>query len=218
MRKIALILVFLLLGTVFSAALIGCGAKIQMTDQPLTAKSEASSASVLDETAQNTSTDTSSETEIIPETQAVSITEEIAFYYPRMNETDVEIELVYKKISTEIDSEEGYVEILTSFFRNPPAEGLLPIMSQNTVINAVSLDPVSGVVTIDFAASFVTEMNAGSAAEAAILRSVTNTVGGIYKAEEVLITLDQQLYESGHMALDTNETFKVDLENVIELK
>ena len=158
--------------------------------------------------------ETTAETTSAAATNA-AVTEEITFYYPRMTQTDIEI--VYKKIPVEIKPGESREDILTYYFRTPVESGLHPIMSENTVINSITSDTASQRVTIDLSSEFVSEMNVGSGMEAAILRCLVNTVGGIYGVQEIIVTLDGQLYESGHIALGPNETFKTDYQNMIEL-
>jgi len=58
-------------------------------------------------------------------------------------------------------------------------------------------------------------MNAGSGYEAALLRSIVNMVGHAYGVNNVLVTLDGDPYESGHIALAPGESFMVDYQGVI---
>jgi hypothetical protein len=66
-------------------------------------------------------------------------------------------------------------------------------------------------VYIDLNRAFVNEMNAGAGYEALILQSVANTFGQYYGVDRVLLTIDAELYESGHIALKKGEYLKVDL-------
>ena len=87
------------------------------------------------------------------------------------------------------------------------------LMSTNTKINNLYLND-DGMVYVDFSKEFITEMNAGSAYEAMILQSITNTLGKYYGVENVYITLDGKPYESGHIMMKEGEPFTVDLKNV----
>ena len=142
-------------------------------------------------------------------------TENRTFYYPRMTQTDIEI--VYKTIPVLMKTNDNFTDILTGYLQTAPAADLHPVISENTVINSMRLDPGSRIVTIDLSANFVSEMNVGSAMEGAILQCLVNTVGSAYGAQEVIVTLDGQLYESGHIALKEGETLKVDYDNPVEL-
>lgn len=148
---------------------------------------------------------------LVPRYRSVPMT----FYYGRLTARDSE--MVSKTIDAEFRTNIGIREVLTRYFREPAAPDLPPLISQNTVINDVRLDPVMGVVTIDFSPELVTEMNAGSTFEALVIRSIVNTVGMAYGVEQVAITLDQRPYESGHIAIGPGEYFGVDLDGVIQL-
>ncbi|MEI8199967.1 MAG: GerMN domain-containing protein [Eubacteriales bacterium] len=142
-------------------------------------------------------------------------TENRTFYYPRMTQTDIEI--VYETIPVQMKTNDSFTDMLTVYLQTAPASDLHAVMSKNSVINSMRLDPGSRVVTVDLSANFVSEMNAGSGMEGAILQCLANTVGSAYGAQEIIVTLDGQLYESGHIALKEGETLKVDYDNSVEL-
>jgi len=139
-------------------------------------------------------------------------TMDLTFYYPKMTDTDVVI--TSDEVSVKLYSNDSLTDVLTDYFRHPPETDVLPIMSENAVVNSVMQEPVSGVVTIDFSKEFISGMNAGAAAEGAILQSIANTAGSLYGASQVIITIDKQLYESGHIAFKQGETLSVDYYNV----
>ena len=89
------------------------------------------------------------------------------------------------------------------------------LMSPQTVINSIHLQQDRGIVAIDFSRSLVTDMNAGSGFEAALIRSIVNAVGHAYDVPKVLVTLDGDPYESGHIALARGESFSVDYQGVV---
>lgn len=86
------------------------------------------------------------------------------------------------------------------------------VIAENTEINFMYLRQ-DGVVHVDFSADLA-DMNAGSGVEAMILQGIVNTVAGYYNVEEVLLTLDNEPYESGHIALEDGQTMPVDQSNV----
>ena len=139
-------------------------------------------------------------------------TMDLTFYYPKMTDTDVVI--TSDEVSVKLYSNDSLTDVLTDYFRHPPETDVMPIMSENAVVNSVMQEPVSGVVTIDFSKEFISGMNAGTAAEGAILQSIANTAGSLYGASQVIITIDNQLYESGHIAFKQGETISVDYYNV----
>ncbi|NCA97890.1 MAG: LysM peptidoglycan-binding domain-containing protein [Clostridia bacterium] len=89
------------------------------------------------------------------------------------------------------------------------------LMSPQTVIHSIHLQQDRGIVAIDFSRSLVTDMNAGSGFEAALVRSIVNAVGHAYDVPNVQVTLDGDPYESGHIALAPGESFTVDYQGVI---
>lgn len=142
-------------------------------------------------------------------------TQNRTFYYPRMTQTDIEI--VYETIPVQMKTNDNFIDILTGYLQTAPAADLHPVISENTMINSMRLDPVSRIATIDLSSNFISEMNAGAGMEGAILQSLANTVGSAYGVQEVIVTIDGQLYESGHIALKAGETLKVDYDNLVEL-
>lgn len=87
------------------------------------------------------------------------------------------------------------------------------VFSKNTKINSLYLNR-DGMVYLDLNRAFVDEMNAGSGYEALILQSVANTFGSYYGVNRVLLTIDNKLYESGHIALKKGEYLKVRLGDI----
>jgi hypothetical protein len=94
-------------------------------------------------------------------------------------------------------------------------ESYLPLASTNTKINSLYLGE-DEIVHADFSPELVTEMNAGAGYELTILQCITNTLGNYYGTDQVSITVDGKPYESGHILMKEGETFRVDMENVIE--
>lgn len=88
-----------------------------------------------------------------------------------------------------------------------------PLLTENVDINFMYLD-ANNVVNIDFSEELISEMNAGSGTEMLILQSLVNTIGSYYNAEEIVLTVDNEPYSSGHIALEEGETLTVDYENV----
>jgi len=65
----------------------------------------------------------------------------------------------------------------------------------------LSLNEDENIVCIDLNTAFLTEMNAGSEYESMILQSIANTFGQYYDSNKVILTIDNQLYSSGHILL-----------------
>ncbi|MGO2602779.1 MAG: GerMN domain-containing protein [Alkalibacterium gilvum] len=86
------------------------------------------------------------------------------------------------------------------------------ILKESTEINFMYLRQ-DGVVHVDFSTN-LSAMNAGSGIEAMTLQGIVNTIGDYYHVDEVLLTLDNEPYESGHILLNEGETWPVDYGNV----
>ncbi|MDZ7835143.1 MAG: GerMN domain-containing protein [Alkalibacterium sp.] len=86
------------------------------------------------------------------------------------------------------------------------------VIDDSVTINFMYLRE-DGVVHIDFSAN-LSEMNAGAGVEALILQGIVNTIGDYYGVEEVLLTLDEEPYESGHLSFEEGETLSVDYTDV----
>lgn len=142
--------------------------------------------------------------EDVPNTQI------IRFYYPNVDEDT--IYPVDKQISFKTNDDTGNKLVEAAKETTKKVE---PMLSGNVKINSLYLND-DNVVYVDFSKELVTEMNAGSGYETLILQCITNTLGNYYGVTEVKITLDGNLYESGHYMMKENETFKVNMENVVE--
>jgi uncharacterized protein involved in tellurium resistance len=73
-------------------------------------------------------------------------------------------------------------------------------------------------VYIDLNKDFVTEMNAGSGYESMILQSIGNTFGKYYNSQKVILTIDNNPYESGHIVMKKGEYIKVKYDDAVEIK
>lgn len=87
---------------------------------------------------------------------------------------------------------------------------------RKTKINSLYLNE-DGMVYIDLSREFLTEMNAGSGYEAQILQCVANTFGSYYGSDKVIVTIDNNLYESGHIKLAQGEYLTVDTKESTEI-
>lgn len=88
-----------------------------------------------------------------------------------------------------------------------------PLLTENVDINFMFLD-ANNVVNIDFSEELISEMNAGSGTEMLILQSLINSIGSYYNVEEIVLTVENEPYSSGHIVLEEGETLNVDYENV----
>ena len=86
------------------------------------------------------------------------------------------------------------------------------VIADSVTINFMYLRQ-DGVVHADFSAD-LSDMNAGAGVEAMIIQGIVNTIGDYYGVEEVLLTLDEEPYESGHLSFEEGETLSVDYTDV----
>lgn len=144
-----------------------------------------------------------------------SMTQEMLVFYPLK---DNSMDVGFVKDSLEFTTNADIEKILESKLKNPPDERLGLSLPPSAVINSVHLDKGSWVAKVDFNESFIRDLNVGSTYEAAVLNSIVNTIGKFYDTEEVYISMDGRPYESGHVAIQEGETFKVNMENAKEFE
>ncbi len=137
---------------------------------------------------------------------------EVLSYYPMAND----IGTVYVKEDIEFGTNDSIEEILENLMKNPPSNKLLPSISKNTNINKIHLNRDSWTLEADFSKDLLGDMNAGSALEAELLKSIVNTLGKFYDVEKVYITIEGNPYESGHFGIKPGESFQVDNSNIKE--
>ncbi|TJX14312.1 hypothetical protein E9840_06550 [Tissierella creatinini] len=152
---------------------------------------------------------------LLKEIRNIPMTQEMLVYYPLK---DNSMEVVFIRDSLEFTTNANIEKILESKMKNPPDERLGLTLPPGAIINSVHLDRSSWVAKVDFNESFIRDLNVGSSYEAAVLNSIVNTIGKFYDTEEVYISMNGRPYESGHIAIQEGETFKVDLENIEEFK
>ncbi|MBH1940829.1 GerMN domain-containing protein [Mobilitalea sibirica] len=131
----------------------------------------------------------------------------IEFSYPNFDEN------IYTEQKTlEFSTNEPTASVFETAMKEAgDREGSFPLISQNTKINWLYLGD-DNIVYVDFSSELINEMNAGAGYELLTVQSIVNTLGAYYGTEEVLITVEQKPYESGHILLKEGETFKVNKE------
>lgn len=145
--------------------------------------------------------------ENVPEKQTIN------FYYPNVN--DGKIYYISKEVS--FKTNEITRKVLAEAYKEEVNNQLGKVFSKNTQINSLYLNNDHHVY-IDLNQDFIKEMNAGAPYETMLLQSVVNTFGQYYQTEKVFLTIDNNPYESGHLSMKKGEYFKVELNEVIEIK
>jgi spore germination protein GerM len=111
------------------------------------------------------------------------------------------------ELSTNETPREALADALSG---NVPEYETIFLLPEGTEINHLFYDSEAGVVNVDFSEELITDLQAGSGTESLVLQSIVNTIGSYYGADEVLLTVEGQPYESGHMAMSEGETWPVD--------
>lgn len=138
---------------------------------------------------------------------------DIRFYYPMYD--DIKTGYIEKDI--EFNTNDSIERILEYNLQNPGRNGLIPPISENTKINSIVLDRGNQMVKVDFSKELLTDMNAGSAMEGEILKSIVNTFGNFYGVEKVYLSTEGKPYSSGHFSIGKGEFFTVDYSKVEKL-
>jgi spore germination protein GerM len=143
--------------------------------------------------------------------QNVPLIQQVSFYYPSIDDS-----LIYfKNRDIEFFTNDITREVLEAAYKEPVADQPGNVFSANTEINSYYLNQ-DGMVYLDLSQEFISEMNAGSGYESMILQCVANTFGGYYYNEGVILTIDNDLYVSGHIVLEEGDYLSVNTEDNIE--
>lgn len=134
----------------------------------------------------------------------VPLIQTVRFFYPNINDD----KLYYKDRKISFWTNNITRKVLETAYKTPISGQPGKVFSTNTRINSLYLNR-DGKVYIDLNRSFLTEMNAGAGYESMILQCVANTFGFYYDKTKVLLTIDNGLYESGHIKLEKGEFLSV---------
>lgn len=134
----------------------------------------------------------------------VPFVQKISFFYPNVN--DNKLFEATKEIS--FKTNDITKQKLELAYKEPAPVNTSKVFSPNTKINSLYLNQ-DNVVYLDLNSAFLTEMNAGSGYESMILQSLANTFGKYYGSDKVNLTIDNELYESGHILLKKGEYLQV---------
>jgi len=134
----------------------------------------------------------------------VALVQNIDFFYPNVNDG----QFYYKTRQVSFKTNDITRKVLEEAYKEPVSGGLGKVFSPNTKINSLYLNKDNRVY-IDLNKAFVTEMNAGAEYEGMILQCIANTVGRYYGVEEIILTIDDQLYESGHLSFKKGQAIPV---------
>ncbi|WP_027338603.1 GerMN domain-containing protein [Halonatronum saccharophilum] len=131
----------------------------------------------------------------------------VRFFYPNFHNE----EIVYLHRRVDFMTNDDIKKIFEGHLRDLPSEDLHPVLGPTAQLNSIEVDEEESLVKVDFSRELVTEMNAGAQLEGMIIQSIVNTFGDHYKVSNVVITLEGERYQSGHIELGEGEFFEVDL-------
>jgi len=130
----------------------------------------------------------------------------VRFYFPDFNQQKAK----YEDREIETNTNEDVLNKLELGLKTVPfGSGLSPALPDAAKVLSVSIDESKGIVTVDFSQELISGMNAGSAMEGLVIKSITNTFGHYYQMDKVIINVEGEPYESGHIALRAGEYFTV---------
>lgn len=206
-KKILVILSILTL----SLTLISCNKEIDTTSNNLeilqveTSNGDTSEPST-DKSQLNTNTD---DTKPIVETKENKLVR--LYFYDVINDNivffDDTVEVTNKALTT----------ALVSALKHPTNNIVTPLLPETISLKSAKLDKENNLLTIDFPADFVSKLNLGSGPESKTIQALVNTMGYNYKVNNIIITLDGKPYSSGHILMSEGESFKVSLDDAIQL-
>lgn len=136
-----------------------------------------------------------------------AITEEIKFNYIKSTDTDFIRKTQY--INVNFKTNEDIRKVFEKNLKNPPVKGLIPCFTKNVKINEMGIKNEGKISYIDLSQDFIKDMNAGASLEGDILNCVAYTIGNYYNTSEVLLTVNNKPYESGHIIFKNGETIKL---------
>lgn len=141
----------------------------------------------------------------------VPLTQTVRFFYP---DTDQD-KIYYEEKKVDFYTNDLTKDVLAKAYREVPS-GAAKVFSENAGINRLFLND-DGSVSLDLNRAFLTEMNAGSGYESAILQCLANTFGDYYHTDKVVLTIEGSPYSSGHFKFQEGEFLQADLSNAIQL-
>lgn len=133
------------------------------------------------------------------------------FYYPNID--DERLFLYRKEIAFKTNDIPR--NLFLAAYKDLPEEAGI-VLTENTKVNYLYLNN-DGMVYIDLSQDFITEMNAGAGYEVLILQSLANTFGDYYGAQKVMLTIEGEPYESGHIVLDKFEPLDVNYKSILNM-
>lgn len=135
----------------------------------------------------------------------------VQLYYP----DGVSGEIYYKTKQISFNTNDRTESILEEAYKEAVDEAFGVVLTTSTAIKSMTLDGENN-VRLDLNKAFTSEMNAGAGLEAIILQCIANTFCSYYNAEELILTIEGEPYESGHIVMKENESIRANYEGITE--
>ncbi len=126
--------------------------------------------------------------------------QKINFYYPLVDSN--EIGVIQRTVA--FYTNDITRNTLSEIYKDIP-KGCLPVFSKESQINSLYLNE-DGRVYADLNEGFSHSLNLDVKDESRLLQSLANTFGDYYQVEKLILTIDNQLYNSEHIKLEQNES------------
>lgn len=129
----------------------------------------------------------------------------LVLYYPYDTGTDVAIAEVI--VQVKLTHNETKLEKLNYYLKNPVSQNgrdFLPILKDDAKVQSVVLQD-NNVATVNVNRQFIEKMNAGASFEEAIVKSLAKTISSNYNVEGIILLVEGQAYESGHLSFKSDE-------------
>lgn len=137
----------------------------------------------------------------------------VSFFYPDIADD----KLYYEDKTIKFNTNDTTIGVLESAYKEATKNNLRKVISANAKINSMKLGS-DNILHIDFNSAFMTEMNAGAMYESLILQSIANTFGKYYNVDKVSLTIENKIYESGHILLGADDYLKVDYKDAVKIE
>ncbi|MDD4189108.1 MAG: GerMN domain-containing protein [Eubacteriales bacterium] len=136
----------------------------------------------------------------------------VTFYFPDFAHE----RLVFEEREIVLKTNEDILPRLEAQLKDHPGgSDISNVLSDGAKVLGIEPDEANGILTVDFSSELISEMIAGANFEGMLIQCIANTFGDYYQKEKVVITLEGNLYESGHFMLGEGEYFSVDHDNAV---
>ena len=195
-------------------SLISCSKSPEVEENKVSNSSSVSNNSTSSEKDNNSTTETDSKKDTEENTEKNFEKEENAkiYYYDAISD-----KIVYINKAITVKDDDAATALINELKKSANND-ISPSLSSEIVLNSSTLDAEKSTISLDFSSNFVSAQNLGAGAESSTLTAICNTFGSYFNVENVEITLDGKPYSSGHILMNEGETFKVNLNDAVELK